>query len=89
MDHLLPLLEQTVHTTLAARHRQRGGTEPLPADPAVFDDGLLDSLALAALITEVEARTGLGVDMLRFDPLAVDRASDLVRELAQALAQPA
>jgi len=89
MDHLVPLLEQTVRATLEARHRQRGGQTPLPADPAVFDDGLLDSLALAELITQVEASTGLCADMLRFDPLAVETASDLVRELAQALGLPA
>jgi hypothetical protein len=78
-------LASTVRAFLEARHRQHGGAGPLADDPAVFDGRLLDSLALAELVTLVEARCGQPVDMLLFDPLAVETASDLVRELKRAI----
>jgi acyl carrier protein len=89
MDDLLGLIEKTVRASLEASHALHGGEQPLPADPLVFDSGLLDSLGLAELVSAVEACTGCSVDMLRFDPLAVNTASDLVRELSRATYQPA
>ncbi len=87
MQQLTPLIERTVRTALEKSHAQRGGITPLESDPLVFDSGLLDSLGLAELVTAVEAQTGCSVDMLRFDPLAVNTASELVQELARATGQ--
>ena len=89
MDDLMRQVEHAVRAALVAVHAQRGDMQPLAADPLVFDSGLLDSLGLAELVVTVERCTGHHVDMLRFDPLAVSTASDLVRELGQALRQTA
>lgn len=89
MDNPTCLIERIVRSALESSHAQRGGSRPLEADPWVFDSGLLDSLGLAELVCAVEAQTGFTVDMLRFDPLAVNTASDLVRELSQAIGQHA
>lgn len=86
METLVAQVESAVGEALQASHFARGGVQPLPADPLVFDSGLIDSLGLAELVSALEARTGCSVDMLRFDPLAVETASDLVRELVQAMA---
>lgn len=88
MEPNLRSIELCVRRALEASHALRGGARPLAADPLVFDSGLLDSLGLAELVSAVEASTGGSVDMLRFDPLAVHTASDLVRELAQAIGVP-
>jgi acyl carrier protein len=77
-------IAKAVRGLLEARHLARGANQPLPEDPAVFDDGLLDSLGLAELITLVEQRIARPVDMLRFDALAVHSQADLVQELAGA-----
>jgi acyl carrier protein len=70
---------------LSRRQQELGQGGPVGPDTLVFDTGLLDSLALLDLVAEVEKGQGQAVDMLRFDPSAVDTASDLAAELSAAL----
>ncbi len=58
---------------------------PLKPTTAVFDEGLLDSVALIELVAAVEAASGQTLDMLRFDPASVETLDELVGELTGAL----
>ena len=79
------LVEKTVLQFLKTRHEALASATPLPADLRVFDDGLLDSMALIEMVAAVESATGAEIDMLRFDPAAVDTASDLVERLVASI----
>jgi acyl carrier protein len=58
---------------------------PLTGETLVFDAGLLDSVSLLELVAVVEQASGQTVDMLRFDPSAVETMPELVNELSAAL----
>lgn len=74
-----------VKVFLAERSAALGRRQAPTPDSAVFDDGLLDSVALLELVTAVEQGTGQTVDMLSFDPSSVESVSDLIEALSSAL----
>lgn len=70
---------------LATRQQEIGSSLVLTPELPVFELGLLDSVSLIELVSAVEGATGQAVDMLRFDPAAVESIDDLVRELSASL----
>jgi acyl carrier protein len=70
---------------LAQRLAQLGRPTAVSADLAVFESGVLDSVALVELVGVVEQAAGREVDMLMFDPTVVVTATDLMEQLEAAL----
>ena len=81
----LALVESAVMRFLAQRQRTLGVSATVDADVAVFESGLLDSMALVELVAAVEAEAGVSLDMLRFDPTEAESAGALVAALGEAL----
>lgn len=81
MSAHISLMKATVLQFLQTRHAALSPARPMAADPMVFDDGLLDSMALIDLVAAVESACGVEVDMLQFDPSAVSTASERVAQL--------
>lgn len=51
---------------------------------AIFESGLLDSLAFNALIAYLDKAEGVQIDMLQVDPASVDTLQGLIAQLAAA-----
>lgn len=77
---------QAVVEFLSGRLIQLGRPAAVGADLQVFEDGVLDSVALVELVGVVERAAGREVDMLAFDPTAIVTTSDLIDQLESALA---
>ena len=77
---------QAVVEFLSGRLIQLGRPAAVGADLQVFEDGVLDSVALGELGGVVERAAGCEVDMLAFDPTAIVTTSDLIDQLESALA---
>jgi hypothetical protein len=60
------------------------GLRPLAPGANLFEQGVLDSAALAALVAYVELRAGCTIDFLLVDPDALDTAEGVAAELARA-----
>ncbi len=78
-------LHNTVLTFLTERMEKLGKTEKFGLDTPVFDTGLIDSLALVALIAVVEKAADKECDMLLFDPTVVSTVQDLIEQLDAAI----
>ncbi len=76
-----------VEDFLSRRLVKLGKTEPLSPTTAVFDGGLLDSLALVDLITELEKQVGREADVLLFDPSEINTVEDLIGQMEQVFAE--
>ncbi len=79
-------VELIVEKFLTKRVEELGLSAPLTPSTAVLDAGLLDSLALVDLITEIEKTTGLEADILLFDPSEITTVEDLIHQLKQVFA---
>lgn len=75
-----------VEDFLSRRLAKLGKTEAVRPTTAVFDDGLLDSLALVDLITELEKQIGREADVLLFDPSEINTVEDLIGQMEQVFA---
>jgi acyl carrier protein len=75
-----------VEDFLSRRLAKLGKTEAVLLTTAVFDDGLLDSLALVDLITELEKQIGREADVLLFDPSEINTVEDLIGQMEQVFA---
>jgi len=69
---------------LAERLSSRGKPR-LPEDADLFDEGVLDSVAITELIAAVEAATGKEVDFIDVDPDELATVAGIVSELTAAL----
>jgi acyl carrier protein len=78
-------LAHTVTEFLRQRWKEQGLDTPLEAHTAVFNNGLLDSVALVDLVATVEKASGQTLDMLLFDPTEVETLEELVSALSKAL----
>lgn len=84
MDTTLDLAH-TVTEFLRPRWAKQGSGRPLEPQTAVFNNGLLDSVALLELVATVEESSGQTLDMLLFDPTEVETLDELVCALRRAL----
>ena len=59
----------------------------LTASMNLFEDGVLDSIALTGLIAAVEHATGRSIDFIDVDPEALGTVASIVEELTRVLEQ--
>jgi acyl carrier protein len=78
-------LAHTVTEFLRPRWIKQGLEGPLEPHTAVFNNGLLDSVALVDLVATVERASGQTLDMLLFDPTEVETLEELISALKNAL----
>jgi acyl carrier protein len=79
-------VQAVIEHFLTQRVTKLGLPDPLNSKTAVFDHGLLDSLALVDLITELEKQTGREADVLLLDPSEINTLEDLIGQLEQVFA---
>ena len=77
-----------VQTYVTARLAALGKPAVALRSTDLFDDGVLDSVALTALIAAVESATGREIDFLDVDPDALGTIEGIVSELTRALEVP-
>ena len=75
-----------VRAYLAQRQAHLGKAAPLPEDADLFDEGVLDSVAITELIDAVEKATGREIDFIDVDPDELATVAGIVSELTEALA---
>ena len=74
---------EAVQTYVAARLTTLG--KPHVASINLFEDGVLDSIALTGLIAAVEHATGRTIDFIDVDPEALGTVDSIVEELTRVL----
>ena len=75
-----------VHTYIAARYAAlRKPAGALKESTDLFTEGVLDSVALTALIAAVESATGCEIDFIDVDPDAFGTIDGIVEELSRAV----
>lgn len=70
---------------LAQRQVQLGKPAALPEGADLFDEGVLDSVAITELIAAVEQATGREIDFIDVDPDELATVAGIVSELTAAL----
>lgn len=79
------IVQTVVQRFLLARAEAVALSGALDDQTLIFDAGLLDSVSLLELVAAVEQASGQTLDMIRFDPSAVNTLPELVAELSAAL----
>lgn len=81
MSAALPeALPREVQAWLKARAAELGVKAPAPTAD-LFEQGLLDSMGVAALVAHVESHAGCEIDFLEVDPEALNTLDGVVTEL--------
>jgi len=78
-------VERAVSEYIAGRLGALGRSGDASASRDLFDDGILDSVALTGLITAVEGATGREIDFIDVDLDAFGTLEGLVAELTRVL----
>jgi len=75
-----------VHDYIAPRLHARGKpADMIGSSVDLFGEGVLDSIALTALIAAVEQATGREIDFIDVDPDALGTLEGIVEELTRAV----
>jgi acyl carrier protein len=79
-------VERAVRDYVAKRFAMlRKPPDALSSSTDLFDDGVLDSVALTGLIAAVEEATGRQIDFIDVDPDALHTVEGVVDELSRAI----
>ena len=85
MSELRGRVDRAVREYIAGRLGALGRSGDGSASRDLFDDGILDSVALTGLVTAVEGATGREIDFIDVDPDVLGTLEGIVAELTRAL----